>query len=87
MEWDLTPICAVNYFGYVYPTYYALPYLKTNNGQIIVLSSVSGMLSFPKPEGSLTEFPVGGLGLPLRTGYCASKFAVNGIVEKKCCSL
>jgi len=54
----------VNYFGYAYTTYYALPLLKASQGQIIVLSSVSGEL-----------------GLPLRTGYCASKFAVNGFFE------
>jgi len=54
----------VNFFGYLYCTYFALPYLKQAKRQIIVMSSVSGEL-----------------GLPLRTGYCASKFAVNGFFE------
>eukprot|EP01111_Echinosteliopsis_oligospora_P011665 TRINITY_DN3900_c0_g1_i1.p1 TRINITY_DN3900_c0_g1~~TRINITY_DN3900_c0_g1_i1.p1 ORF type:complete len:266 (-),score=55.79 TRINITY_DN3900_c0_g1_i1:71-868(-) len=54
----------VNYYGYLYCTYFALPHLRQTKGQIIVVSSVSGEL-----------------GLPLRTGYCASKFAVNGLFE------
>lgn len=31
-----------NFFGYVYPTKYALPYLKEHHGQIVVMSSYSG---------------------------------------------
>jgi short-subunit dehydrogenase len=31
-----------NFFGYVYPTKYALPYLKETHGQIVVMSSYSG---------------------------------------------
>eukprot|EP01117_Protostelium_nocturnum_P008048 TRINITY_DN2865_c0_g1_i3.p1 TRINITY_DN2865_c0_g1~~TRINITY_DN2865_c0_g1_i3.p1 ORF type:complete len:312 (-),score=60.10 TRINITY_DN2865_c0_g1_i3:28-837(-) len=54
----------VNYFGYVYPTYYALPFLEKCGGQIGVVCSLSGEL-----------------GLPYRTGYCASKFAVRGFFE------
>ncbi|EAL66242.2 short-chain dehydrogenase/reductase family protein [Dictyostelium discoideum AX4] len=68
----------INYFGYMYTTYYALPYMikqqqkqSTNNNnnsnnkpQIAVISSISGAL-----------------GLPLRAGYCASKFAVNGFFQ------
>ena len=55
----------INFFGYVYCTYYALPYLKQSKGQIGVLGSLSGEL-----------------GLPLRSGYCASKFAVKGTTLK-----
>ncbi|KYQ88164.1 short-chain dehydrogenase/reductase (SDR) family protein [Tieghemostelium lacteum] len=59
----------INFFGYMYPTYYILPHMikqhqdnpKDEKPQIAVISSVSGEL-----------------GLPLRAGYCASKFAVNG---------
>jgi len=54
----------VNYFGYLYCTFYAMPFLKKSRGQIVVLSSVSGEM-----------------GLPLRSGYCASKFAVNGLFD------
>ena len=32
----------VNYLGYVYCTYYALPYLKKSHGQIGVVASLSG---------------------------------------------
>ena len=52
---------AVNFFGYLYCTKYALPYLKHSKGTIAVIGSVSGELGFP-----------------LRTAYCASKFAVTG---------
>jgi len=60
----------INYFGYMYTTFYALPFMikqheKENiKPQIGVISSVSGEL-----------------GLPLRAGYCASKFAVNGFFQ------
>ncbi|KAF2070173.1 hypothetical protein CYY_008500 [Polysphondylium violaceum] len=61
----------INYFGYMYTTFYALPFMikqhEKENGvkpQIGVISSVSGEL-----------------GLPLRAGYCASKFAVNGFFQ------
>jgi len=54
----------VNYFGYLYCTYYALPHLKRSRGNIGVVCSLSGEI-----------------GLPLRTGYCASKFAVRGFFE------
>ena len=54
----------INFFGYVYCTKYALPYLKKTFGQIIVLSSISGEV-----------------GLPYRTAYCSSKFAVTGFFE------
>jgi len=54
----------VNFFGYLYCTYYALPHLKKTKGIIGVMSSLSGKF-----------------GLPLRTSYCASKFAVQGFFE------
>ena len=31
-----------NFFGYVYPTKYALPFLKETHGQVVVMSSYSG---------------------------------------------
>eukprot|EP01114_Cavostelium_apophysatum_P022745 TRINITY_DN8331_c0_g1_i1.p1 TRINITY_DN8331_c0_g1~~TRINITY_DN8331_c0_g1_i1.p1 ORF type:complete len:269 (+),score=30.76 TRINITY_DN8331_c0_g1_i1:45-851(+) len=54
----------VNYFGYVYCTYFALPHLIDSGGRIGVLGSLSGEL-----------------GLPFRSGYCATKFAVRGFFE------
>ncbi len=33
----------VNYLGYVYPTFYALPHLKKSKGQIGVVGSLSGI--------------------------------------------
>jgi short-subunit dehydrogenase len=53
-----------NFYGYLYCTYYALPYLKRAKGQVLVISSVSGEI-----------------GLPFRTAYCASKFAITGFFE------
>lgn len=36
----------VNYLGYVYPTFYALPHLRKSHGTIAVNSSLLGSLSF-----------------------------------------
>eukprot|EP00347_Sterkiella_histriomuscorum_P015609 403356380 len=35
-------IMETNFYGYLYPTRYALPYLKKSHGQIVVMSSYSG---------------------------------------------
>ena len=32
----------LNFWGAVYPTYFALPYLKASRGNIVVTSSVAG---------------------------------------------
>ncbi|KAL6070825.1 Short-chain dehydrogenase/reductase family protein, variant 2 [Balamuthia mandrillaris] len=53
----------INYFGYVQCTFYALPYLRRSN------------LS---PRIVVVSSLSGETGVPLRSGYCASKFAVNG---------
>jgi short-subunit dehydrogenase len=37
-----------NFFGYLYPTKHAFPHLKKNKGQIVVISSASGEVGFPK---------------------------------------
>ncbi|EAR97259.1 enoyl-(acyl carrier) reductase (macronuclear) [Tetrahymena thermophila SB210] len=57
-------VMETNFYGCVYPTKYALPYLQKTKGQILVLSSLSGEI-----------------GLPFRTAYCSSKFAVTGFFE------
>jgi short-subunit dehydrogenase len=54
----------VNFWGTVYCTKYALPYLIENKGSLIGVSSVAGFH-----------------GLPGRTGYSASKFAIHGFLE------
>lgn len=54
----------VNFWGTVYCTKYALPYLVKNKGSLVGVSSVAGFH-----------------GLPGRTGYSASKFAVHGFLE------
>lgn len=54
----------VNFWGTVYCTKYALPYLLKSKGSLIGVSSVAGFH-----------------GLPGRTGYSASKFAMHGFLE------
>jgi dehydrogenase/reductase SDR family member 7B len=54
----------VNFYGTVYATKLALPYIKKTKGSIVGISSIAGYR-----------------GLPVRTGYSASKFAVNGFLE------
>jgi short-subunit dehydrogenase len=53
-----------NFFGTVYVTKAALPYLLASKGTIVGVSSIAGYR-----------------GLPGRTGYSASKFAMNGFLE------
>lgn len=54
----------VNFWGTVYCTKYALPYLQKSHGSLVGISSVAGLH-----------------GLPGRTGYSASKFAMTGFLE------
>jgi len=47
---DLTlfkQVIAVNFYGTVYCTYYALPHLKETRGRIVNMSSLAGMLAIP----------------------------------------
>lgn len=44
-------IMRVNYFGSVYCTYHALPFLKKTKGQIIGISSLAGKNGIPKRSG------------------------------------
>ncbi len=53
-----------NFWGTVYCTKYALPYLLKNKGSVVGVSSIAGYK-----------------GLPARTGYSASKFAMQGFLE------
>lgn len=60
----LRKLMDVNFWGTVYCTKYALPYLLKNKGSLAGISSVAGKK-----------------GLPGRTGYSASKFAMEGFLE------
>jgi short-subunit dehydrogenase len=54
----------INFWGAVYCTKYALPYITQNKGTIAGISSIAGYR-----------------GLPGRSGYSASKFALQGWME------
>ena len=51
----------INFWGAVYCTKFALPYLLKQKGSVAGISSIAGFV-----------------GLPARTGYSASKFAMHG---------
>lgn len=57
-------VMEVNFWGTVYCTKYAMPYLLQSKGTVVGISSIAGFV-----------------GLPGRTGYSASKFAMNGFLE------
>lgn len=54
----------VNFWGTVYCSKFALPYLLKSKGSVVGVSSIAGYV-----------------GLPARTGYSASKFAMHGFLE------
>ena len=54
----------VNFWGTVYCTKFALPYLLESKGSVVGVSSIAGFK-----------------GLPGRTGYSSSKFAMQGFLE------
>ena len=60
----LRKIMDVNFWGTVYCTKYALPYIQKSKGTIAGISSIAGFH-----------------GLPGRTAYSASKFAMHGFLE------
>ncbi len=53
-----------NFWGTVYCTKYALPYLLKSKGSVVGVSSIAGFQ-----------------GIPCRTGYSASKYAMQGFLE------
>lgn len=57
-------VMEINFFGAMYITQQAIPYLKVTKGSIVGISSIAGFR-----------------GLPVRSGYSASKFALNGFLE------
>lgn len=60
----LKTLMDVNFWGTVYCSKYAMPYLLASKGSLVGVSSIAGYR-----------------GLPGRTGYSASKFAMNGFME------
>ena len=57
----------VNFYGTVYCTYYALPYLKETSGRIVNISSLGGMLALPYNSSYVaSKFAVNGLSDALR---------------------
>lgn len=60
----LRTLIDTNFWGAVYCTKYALPYLFQSKGSVVGISSIAGKK-----------------GLPGRTGYSASKFALEGFLE------
>lgn len=60
----LKQLMDINFWGMVYCTKYAIPYLLKNHGSVVGISSIAGFK-----------------GLPGRTGYSASKFAMHGFLE------
>lgn len=57
-------IMQINFWGTVYCTKYALPYLLKSKGSVVGVSSIAGYV-----------------GLPARTGYSASKYAMQGFLD------
>lgn len=60
----LKELMDINFWGAVYCTKFALPYILKSKGVITAISSIAGYR-----------------GLPARTGYSASKFALQGFLE------
>ncbi len=60
----LRSLMDINFWGTVYMTKYALPYILKNKGIVAGVSSIAGYR-----------------GLPARTGYSSSKFAMQGFME------
>ena len=54
----------INFWGSVWCTHAALPFLKQSHGAIVAVSSLAGLI-----------------GVPGRTAYCATKFAMTGFFE------
>lgn len=57
-------VVEVNYWGTVWCTYYAMPYLLKSKGVVMGVSSIAGFK-----------------GLPTRTAYSSSKYAMEGFLD------
>ena len=57
----------VNFYGSVYCTYYALPYLKKSKGRIVNISSMGGVVAIPLNTSYVaSKFAVNGFSDSLR---------------------
>ncbi|GAQ81980.1 short chain dehydrogenase reductase [Klebsormidium nitens] len=45
---EFQKIADIDFWGNVYPTYYAMPHLKRAGGQIVVIDSVGGFIPYPR---------------------------------------
>ncbi|NOU61432.1 SDR family oxidoreductase [Marinifilum caeruleilacunae] len=60
----LKQLMDVNFWGTVYCTKYAMPYITKSKGSVVGVISIAGYI-----------------GLPARTGYSASKYAIRGFLD------
>ncbi len=60
----LKQLMDVNFWGTVYCTKYAMPYITKAKGSVVGVISIAGYM-----------------GLPARTGYSASKYAIRGFLD------
>ncbi len=60
----LKQLMDVNFWGTVYCTKYAMPYITASKGSVVGVISIAGYM-----------------GLPARTGYSASKYAIRGFLD------
>jgi short-subunit dehydrogenase len=68
----------VNYLGYVYPTWYALPELKRTKGRLIAVSSLAGITGVPNHTGySATKHAIFGFFDTLRIELAGSGVSVT----------
>lgn len=81
----------INYWGAVHMTFHALAHLKKRHGKIVVISSITGTwyswtiyyiyvtyFIDVKRRSDLTLSLLGKLGVPHRTAYAPTKFALHG---------
>jgi short-subunit dehydrogenase len=68
----------VNFYGTVYCTYYALPYLKETSGRIVNISSLGGVVAIPLNTSYVaSKFAVNGFSDSLRMELTATGVSVT----------
>lgn len=74
-------LMAVNYFGALYCTYYALPYLKESRGMLVVVTSSSGKTGAPLHSGyAASKHALHGFFESLRTELVGSGVQITLVV-------
>jgi dehydrogenase/reductase SDR family protein 7B len=77
----LEQIMRVNFFGTLYPTYFALPHIKRSRGSLVAISSLTGLRGTPSYAiYSASKFAVRGLYDSLRLELAAADVHV-GVVS------